>query len=73
VSAPIAALGGRVDVETLRGAGSVAIPPGSSTGTVLRLRGQGIQGGDLLVHVAVVVPATLTAEQRRLYEQLRDA
>jgi hypothetical protein len=39
---------------------------------VLRLRGQGIRGGDHLVRVLVTVPSRPTAEETRLYEQLRD-
>jgi len=72
VPAPVAVLGGTRTVETLKGSVEVRIPPGTSSGTVLRLRGQGIRGGDHLVHVLLSVPAQPTAEQRALYEQLRD-
>ncbi|HEX5138493.1 MAG TPA: J domain-containing protein [Planctomycetota bacterium] len=72
VPAPVAALGGARTVETLRGSAEVRIPPGTSSGTVLRLRGQGIRKGDHLVHVLLSVPAHPTAEQRALYEKLRD-
>jgi molecular chaperone DnaJ len=72
VPAPVAALGGKARVRTLRGEGDVAIPPGTSSGAVLRLRGQGIAGGDHLAHVQVTVPERLGPEQRALYEKLRD-
>jgi DnaJ-class molecular chaperone len=72
VSAPTAALGGKVTAKTLRGEATVTIPPGTSSGSVLRLRGQGIRGGDHLVRVLVTVPSRPTAEETRLYEQLRD-
>jgi len=72
----LAALGGSVRVPTLDGEVDMTLPPGSSTGRVLRLRGQGWPGeggarGDAFAEVEVVVPTHLTDEQRRLYEQLR--
>jgi molecular chaperone DnaJ len=57
-----AALGAKVDVPTLNGPRTVKIPPGTSTGTRLRVRGQGIpsahgdEAGDLLVEVQIVLP-----------------
>lgn len=72
VPAPVAVLGGTRRVETLRGTADVRIPPGTSSGAVLRLRGQGIRKGDHLVHVLVSVPSQPTAEQRALYEKLRE-
>ena len=72
VPAPIAVLGGKVKVTTLQGKeGTVTIPPGTSSGTVLRLRGQGLKGGDHLARVMVTVPKEPTGEERALYEQLR--
>jgi DnaJ-class molecular chaperone len=70
--APVAVLGGKVPVQTLGGEGRVTIPPGTSSGTRLRLKGQGIRGGDLVAHVQIVVPAQPTPEQRRLYERLAE-
>ncbi|HZW27040.1 MAG TPA: DnaJ C-terminal domain-containing protein [Trueperaceae bacterium] len=74
----VAALGGKVEVATLDGTGELTIPAGSSTGRVLRLRGQGWPQrgggrGDLLAEVRVTVPETLTPEQRELYERLAAA
>jgi curved DNA-binding protein len=49
-----AARGGAVDVRTPGGATvSLKIPPGIESGKTLRIRGQGINGGDLLVQVHV--------------------
>ena len=52
-------------------------PPGTAPGTVLRVRGRGIPAGkngskpgDLLVKVDVLVPSTLTDEQRAAVESL---
>jgi molecular chaperone DnaJ len=71
-----AALGSEVIVQTLDGQQQVKIPAGTQTGTVFRLKGQGVPvlggrgRGDLFVSVTVVTPTTLTREQRRLLEQL---
>ena len=72
-----AALGATVEVPTLDGARTkLHVPEGTQSGTLLRVRGQGVAHlgsrgrGDLHVIVRVVVPGKLTAEQRRLMEQL---
>jgi curved DNA-binding protein len=49
------------------------IPPGSSTGKQLRLKGRGLPGktpGDQYVALQVVIPTELSDEERGLYEQL---
>jgi curved DNA-binding protein len=71
-----AALGGEAEVPTLTGPVSVRIPPGSSSGRKIRLRGKGFADrsggqGDLFAEVRVVVPEELDAEERRLFEELR--
>jgi molecular chaperone DnaJ len=66
----VAALGGKIPLATLRGRASLAIPPGSSSGTRLRLRGQGIRGGDHVARIMVTVPRSLTPRQRELIEEL---
>ena len=73
----LAALGGTIRVPTLDGEVDMTLPPGSSTGRVLRLRGQGWPGecgarGDEFAEVRVVVPAHPNEEQRRLYERLKE-
>jgi molecular chaperone DnaJ len=71
-----AALGAEVSVETLNGDQSLKVPAGTQTGTVFRVRGQGMPvlggrgRGDLFVAVSVVTPRTLNREQRKLLEQL---
>ncbi|MDA1195547.1 MAG: J domain-containing protein [Planctomycetota bacterium] len=72
VPAPLAALGGKADVETLGGTARVTIPAGAASGALLRLKGQGIKGGDLLARILVMVPRTPSDAERALYEQLRD-
>lgn len=65
-----AALGGKAPMQTLRGRVDVMIPPGTSSGAQLRLRGQGIRGGDHVARVMVAVPGKLTSRQRELFEEL---
>lgn len=70
-----AALGGKVSVNTPGGAVNMTVPPGTSSGKRLRIRGQGLpkgdgSQGDLLVQVMITVPATLSARERELYEEL---
>jgi molecular chaperone DnaJ len=76
ITVPRAALGGEVEVPTLDGIARLRIPAGTQTHTVFRLRGKGLpdmesrRRGDELVRVIVVTPERLTAEERRLFENL---
>jgi len=72
VPAPIAVIGGKVEVATLRGTAAVTIPPGTRAGALLRLKGQGIGGGDFHARVRVSVPEHPTEAEQDLYRQLRD-
>src|SRR6266571_3648724 len=71
-----AALGAEIPVETLDSQQTLKIPMGTQTGTVFRLKGQGMPvlggrgRGDLFISVTVITPTSLTREQRRLLEQL---
>src|SRR6266404_9053238 len=71
-----AALGSEVNIKTLTGDQSLKVPAGTQTGTVFRVRGQGMPvlggrgKGDLFVSVSVVTPTMLNREQRKLLEQL---
>lgn len=64
----IALLGGKLDVPTLRGTGTITIPSCTSSDRVLRIRGQGIrtkdQAGDHLVRVVITVPEEINQETR---------
>src|SRR5690606_37366536 len=56
-----AALGATVAVPTLSGRAEVVVPPGTSSGQRLRLKGQGVSGadgvaGDLYVVIKIVAP-----------------
>jgi molecular chaperone DnaJ len=71
-----AALGGEVDVPTLDGDHTLKIPAGTQSGRVFVLKGKGAkhlrgQGrGHELVRVRVVVPTSLSAEQKQLLTEL---
>ena len=68
----VAALGGEIKVPTLTGSVKYMVPEGTATGTVFRMREQGIQRlrskdkGDLLVKVEVDVPKHLSEQQKML-------
>jgi curved DNA-binding protein len=71
-----AALGAEISVPTLTGSGRLRVPPGSSSGRRLRLRGQGLpredgSSGDLYAVVSIKVPKKLTKRERELFEELR--
>ena len=70
-----AALGASVKVPTLDGPVTMRVPPGTAPGKTLRVRGKGMPKagggvGDLMVTVDVVVPQTLSDEQRQAVEAL---
>ena len=71
-----AALGAQIPVATLDGTARVKVPPGSSSGRKLRLRGQGLPGsggsppGDLYAVVMIAVPKRLAKKERELFERL---
>ena len=73
---PLAAIGGEIEVPTLDGRGKLRIPSGTQPGTVLRVKGKGIprraiqSRGDQLVEIGVEVPKELTADQKRIIEEL---
>jgi DnaJ-class molecular chaperone len=65
-----AVLGTKVDVPTLDGTKlTVKVPPGTSSGTRLRLRGRGIKGGDQYCEIKIVVPPSLDERSRQLIEE----
>jgi molecular chaperone DnaJ len=75
VDVPVAtaALGGEVSMRTLRGEVKLTVPPGSSSGKLLRLKGQGILGGDHVARLMIMLPKKLTEGQKRLFAQIKDA
>lgn len=73
-----AALGAEIKVKTLDGEEELKVPAGTQTGTVFRIKSQGMPAlggrgrGDLFVAVTLITPKTLTKEQRKLLEQLAE-
>lgn len=73
-----AALGCTLEVPTLGGRGEMKVPPGTQSGKVFRLKGQGIPDprivgvGDLLVQVNIEVPQKLDAAEETLLRELAE-
>ena len=71
----IAALGGEIDVPTLKGKAQLTVPAGTQTGQMFKLRGKGIPNvngrghGNLFARLMVEVPSRLNTEQRRKLEE----
>lgn len=73
-----ASLGDSVDIPTISGEVELKIPPGTQSGTVFRLRNQGMlimqreMKGNLYVTVTVVVPQKLNKEQQKLLRKFAE-
>ena len=71
-----AVLGGKVRVPTLDGAVQLAIPPGTSSGRTLRVKGKGLPSkdgaGDLYATVRIMLPEGGDAELEELMKKWRD-
>ena len=72
-----AALGAKIEVPTVEGRVTITVPPGTSSGARLRLRGRGVKNadgtrGDQLCRVEIVAPKLKPddAETRKLIEEL---
>jgi molecular chaperone DnaJ len=72
-----AALGAKIEVPTIDAHAMLRIPPGSSSGRLLRLREKGVplvrkpaQRGDLYVELQVVVPEAVDEKVRNLLKEL---
>ncbi len=72
-----AALGATIELPTPHGTVAMKIPPGSSSGKSLRLKGLGVKpanssAGDLLAKIEIRLPHEISDEDRELIEQLSD-
>lgn len=69
-----ALLGVKLDVPTLEGKVTLTVPPGTSSGSKLRIKGRGIERGeeqgDQYVVIKVIVPKELDEDDRKLVETL---
>ncbi|OGY52546.1 MAG: molecular chaperone DnaJ [Candidatus Buchananbacteria bacterium RIFCSPHIGHO2_02_FULL_45_11b] len=74
-----AALGGKIEIETLDGKLWLKIPEGTQAGKVFRLKGRGVPvlhgrgRGDQLVEVIVETPVRLSRRQKELLRELGEA
>lgn len=80
VDVPVApwevALGTSVNVVTPDGSVQLTVPPGSTGGRKLRLKGRGIPStppGDLYAQLSIVLPAAETEPDREAYRQLHNS
>ncbi|MFH1602036.1 MAG: J domain-containing protein [Candidatus Shapirobacteria bacterium] len=78
VDYPTLVLGGAVEVPTISGLLKLRIRPGTQSGSLIRLRGQGLKTGgifrslgDEYVQIKAKIPQRLTAEQRRIINNLK--
>ena len=71
-----ALLGCAVDIPTLSGIVTLQVPPNSSTGRMLRLRGRGLEyddyRGDQIVEIIIVLPDNLSDSEIALYQRLNE-
>ena len=78
ISMPEAVLGTSKDIETATGKVRIKLEEGIQSGKILRLKGKGVPNlngygaGDLLVHVNVWTPKTLTKEQKNFFQKMME-
>ncbi len=76
VSVPEAVLGTSKEIQTVTGKVRIPVEAGIQSGKILRLRGKGMPNlngyatGDLLVHVNVWTPRSLTKDQKEFFESM---
>jgi molecular chaperone DnaJ len=79
VSAPLAALGTKIDVPTLDGDVPLEVPAGTQPGETIVMNGRGMpplgrgRTGDLRVVINVVIPRRLTRKQKDLLQRFSDS
>jgi DnaJ-class molecular chaperone len=76
ISVPDAVLGGKVEAPTPDGPVTLSIPPGSNSGSTLRLKGKGMPGplgrrGDLMARLLVTLPDNPDPELIKFAEEWR--
>ena len=67
--------GAKVDVPTPRGTVTLSVPPGTSSGRKLRVKGRGVApkngtAGDLLAEIQIVLPDHLSDADRQAIRQI---
>ena len=69
-----AALGAKIEVPTPSGTVNLRVPPGTSSGAKLRIKGRGVpakngSSGDLLAEVQIVLPKDLSDADRQAIQE----
>jgi molecular chaperone DnaJ len=78
VSFTNAALGGRIEVPTLKGKEELDVPAGTQHGEVFKLKGKGLpdlrssRTGDELVQILIEIPKKLSERQKELLREYAD-
>jgi molecular chaperone DnaJ len=77
VSIPEAVLGANKKVATVDGEVKIKVPAGTTHGSLLRVKGEGVgakdsRRGDMYVQIAIEVPKKLSKEEKKLYEELEN-
>lgn len=67
-----AVLGTKKEIPTLFGNVKLTIPEGTNTGDKQRIKGKGINKGDMYVIMDVRIPKKITRDQKKLFEELED-
>ncbi|MEX0613564.1 MAG: J domain-containing protein [Pirellulales bacterium] len=72
-----AALGAKVDVPTPQGTIALTIPPNTSSGKRLRIKGHGVRpagqpAGDLFAEIQIVLPPNMSPEERQKLADISD-
>ena len=67
-----AVLGTKKEIPTLFGNVVLTIPEGTNTGDKQRIKGKGINKGDMFIIMDVRVPKKISKEQKKLFEELED-
>ena len=79
LSMPDAILGITAEIPTVDGRVKIKIDPGTQSGKILRLRGKGIPEingygrGDLLVNIQVWTPQSVTRDEAKIIEKLKES
>ena len=72
-----ATFGAKIDVPTPRGEITLTVPPATSSGKRLRIKGHGVKtktgSGDLYVEIHIVLPKKIAAKTKQLVKQIEAA
>ena len=77
ITPPEAVLGTKKEITTLHGKIGIKIPPKTSSGQLLRLKGLGLPKksgyGNLNARIKIVIPANITEKQIELYKKIQES